>query len=417
MPLTVTQLVEAINTALSVLEDVEVEGEVDEFKIIHNKWVTFQLKDEGSAIGCFMTVWQYRTQVEDGMLVRVKGRPALRNKGFFSFVLSSIQPSGEGALKRTFELLRQKLEREGLFAPERKRPLPRFPEHVVLITSRDGAAYSDFIKVLQGRQGGLTISFIHTQVQGEDAPRQVMAALEQANTSLENVDVIIMVRGGGSLEDLHAFNDEAVVRAVAGSRLPTIVGIGHERDVTLAELAADLRASTPSNAAELLVHSRQELELGVSRMQARLSDTLHNYLRTQMSAIAHGVNILRSRTNLPRQRVARQLESLSGFQARLHQTLQSRAEDVRRLQSVIRQYITDNQQQSHERLVQLSRVLHTLSPAKTLKRGYSITRTTKGKVVKAAAQLAVGEVITTQFADGRVKSTVSGTDTQQPFSF
>src|SRR3989344_4039448 len=133
--LTVTQLITSINDALGVLEDIAVEGEIDEFKIIHNKWVTFQLKDAKSSVGCFMTVWQYRTQVENGMLVRVTGRPTLRNKGFFSFVIATMQPSGEGALKRAFELLRQKLTQEGLFAAERKRSLPPFPQHIALITS------------------------------------------------------------------------------------------------------------------------------------------------------------------------------------------------------------------------------------------------------------------------------------------
>jgi exodeoxyribonuclease VII large subunit len=413
--LTVSQLVETINSTLAGLDDVEVEGEVDEFKIIHNKWVTFQLKDANSSIGCFMTVWQYRTQVEDGMLVRVKGKPTLRNKGFFSFVLSSIQPSGEGALKRAFELLRQKLAQEGLFGVERKRPLPRFPQHVALITSRDAAAYSDFLKVLRGRQGGLTISFIHTQVQGEDAPRQLVAALEQANTDVEALDAIVLVRGGGSLEDLHAFNDETVIRAVAASRTPIIVGVGHERDITLAELAADVRASTPSNAAELLVSSRQELSLAVLRLHQQLRDVWAVQLRQHADAITHAVATLRAQTYVPAQRVARQLESLSGLRARLRQTVIMRREDVQRLCLILQQQSHDDLEQSQQRLAQLTRVLTTLSPEKTLRRGYTITRNAKGKIVTTAKQLKVGEVLDTQFSTSRVKSTVTGSDSQQSY--
>lgn len=214
-PLTVSQFVQTVNDGLESLGALTVEGEVDEFRIIHQKWVTFRIKDENASVGCFMTVWQYKTQIEDGMKVRAIGRPNLRDKGFFSFVLTSVQPAGEGALKRAFELLKQKLLEEGLFAAERKRSLPRFPQHVALITSRDAAAYGDFLKVLQARQGGLTVSFIHTQVQGEPAVPMVLEALSFANTELTDLDAIVMIRGGGSLEDLQAFNDEKVVRAVA----------------------------------------------------------------------------------------------------------------------------------------------------------------------------------------------------------
>jgi exodeoxyribonuclease VII large subunit len=357
MTLSVSQLVEVINTALTPLETVVVEGEVDEFKIIHGKWVTFKIRDEQSSIGCFMPMWQYRTQVEDGMLVRVQGRPTLRNKGFFSFVLTSLQPTGEGALKRAFELLRTKLTREGLFSADRKRPLPRFPEHIVLITSRDAAAYSDFIKVLTGRQGGLRVSFLHTQVQGEPAVPQILQALEFANTELPQVDALVLVRGGGSLEDLHAFNDERVVRAVAASRIPTIVGIGHERDVSLAELVADVRASTPSNSAELLVASREELLVTLHAMTARLRHRM-------LSATAARKNAL---VSLRQSLLVRWRETLDRRQRVVHD---------------------------------MQRLLISLSPTATLKRGYSITRTSKGKVIRSTKQVTVGDALTITITDG-----------------
>ncbi len=412
-PLTVTQLVDNINVALAVLDGVEVEGEIDEFKIIHNKWVTFQLKDEQSIVGCFMTVWQYKTAVEDGMLVRVKGRPTLRNKGFFSFVVSTIQPSGEGALKRAFELLRQRLAEEGLFSPERKRTLPRFPEHLALITSREAAAYSDFLKVLGARQGGLTISFLHTQVQGEDAPRQLIEALQYANTELKGIDVIVMVRGGGSLEDLQAFNDETVVRAVAASRTPIVVGVGHERDVTLAELAADIRASTPSNAAELVVRSREELSLAVQRLQTLLSTQVRDQIGERGNTIIRAINILRSRTQIPRQKVQLQLENLSALRQRIRQTIATRRTELERKRTLILQQIRERVRQRQTATSQLTRIVLTLSPQKTLERGYSITRTSQGKLIKLASQVGFGDELETQLRDGKVRSTVSA-DKQSP---
>ncbi len=363
MNLTVTQLINVINTALEPLQTVVVQGEVDEFKIIHDKWVTFRLRDEESSIGCFMPVWKYRTQVEDGMLVRVQGHPKVRNKGFFSFDLLSIEPAGEGALKRAFELLRAKLTQEGLFAAARKRPLPQFPQHVVLITSRDAAAYSDFVKVLRARQGGLHVSFIHTQVQGEPAVRQLIQALEYANTTFATADALVLIRGGGSLEDLQAFNDERLVRAIAASRIPTIVGIGHERDVSLAELAADVRASTPSNAAELLVMSREELAATLTNFASRLQHQFKNALVT-------------SRHDLMTMR----------------QTLLVH----------MRQSLTTRTRAVHD----MSRLLQSLAPEATLKRGYSITRTASGKTIRSAAEVSSGDTIETVLYKGKIVSTV-----------
>jgi len=383
--LTVSQLVEVINFTLAgALGRITVEGEVDEFKIIHNKWVTFALKDAQSGVNCFMTVWQYKTQIEDGMKVKATGMPKLRNKGFFSFVLDSVLPSGEGALKRALQLLQRKLEAEGLFAQERKRALPRFPQHVALITSREAAAYKDFIKVLDGRMGGLTISFIHTQVQGEDAPRQIIQALETANTELNNLDAIILVRGGGSLEDLMAFNDEGVVRAVAASRTPTIVGIGHERDMSLAELVADVRASTPSNAAELLVPSRQEVLAEIEGMNMRLKNTLAQAMVKTKTQVAEAVHFLKTRIASTSNQVMRRVETLVGLGLRLRLTVAQQDKQVTTMQ----------------------RVLSSLSPINTLKRGYSITKTANGRLLRSKRGVKSGEAIISTLQDGDVTSIV-----------
>ncbi len=385
--LTVSQCVEAINIALDSLGELTVEGEVGEFRIIQNKWVTFDIKDKTSVLKCFMTVWSLRTQIEDGMLVKVTGQSNLRAKGFLSFVAKSVQPSGEGSLKRALELLKKKLEQEGIFSLERKRTIARFPQHVALITSKDAAAYNDFLKVLSARQGGLHISFIHTQVQGADAPEQIISALATANTELKNLDAIVLVRGGGSAEDLMAFNDEHVVRAVSSSRTPTIVAIGHERDVCLSELAADIRASTPSNAAELLVKSREEVALDISRMQSSLSQALLKRIDQKQSNI---------------------ISMTHAISNRLKATSQSAQHLVGRIASVSLR-IRDTIGTSQEKIESMKRMLLALSPEQTLKRGYSITRTKSGAVLKKGKDVKSGEELVTTLANGSITSVVQKT--------
>lgn len=405
--LTVSQFVDVVNGAFDAVGALTVEGEVAEFKIIHNKWVTFQLKDNESTVPCFMTVWQLRTQVEDGMLVRVSGMARLRPKGFFSFVLNTVQPAGEGAIKRAFELLKRKLAEEGLFASERKRPLPRFPQHIALITSRDAAAYSDFLKILNARQGGLTISFIHTQVQGEDAPDQLIAALQTANTELTNLDAIVMVRGGGSLEDLQAFNDEAVVRAVAASRTPIVVGVGHERDTSLAELAADVRASTPSNAAELLVRSRQELSSDLAHLTLRLRGKIQDTLNARRGAVLQNVRALEARVTSTANQIRRRIDLLLNMRGRFIQETRSYAEQITRFQHQLGRRYRHGLTEKNSHLAQLQRILKSLSPDQVLARGFSITRTTTGKVVHSTQDVTADDELITTVHKGIIHSKVT----------
>ena len=247
---------------------VAIEGEVASFKVNQNKYVFFDLKDDTGSIGCFMTVWQLRLPIEDGMKVVVTATPKLTDWGKFSLTIKTIRPSGEGNLKRSFDLLRVKLESEGLFAVERKRPLPKAPSHIAVISSVQAAGYADFIKIINDRWGGLKIDVAQVQVQGEQAPDQIIRALRYFNAKEALPEVIIIIRGGGSVDDLSAFNDETLVREIASSRVPTLVGIGHETDTTLSELAADVRAATPSNAAQLVVPDRQEI---VRHMRYRMN--------------------------------------------------------------------------------------------------------------------------------------------------
>lgn len=238
---------------------VEIEGEVASLKINQGKFVFFDIKDVGGSIGCFMTVWQMRVPIEDGMKVVILATPKLTNWGKFSLTIKSIRPSGEGALKKSFELLKAKLDGEGLFAVDRKRQLPLIPKRVAVISSVQAAGYADFIKILNDRWGGIKIDVAQTLVQGADAPDQIIRAINYFNQQETLPEVLVIIRGGGSADDLSAFNDELLVRAIAGSRIPTLVGVGHEIDESLADLAADVRASTPSNAAQILVPDKNEI--------------------------------------------------------------------------------------------------------------------------------------------------------------
>lgn len=256
----VSQCIEVVNQVLDgAFPSLEVEGEVASFKVNQGKFVFFDLKDDQGTLGCFMTVWQLRIPIEDGMKVIVRATPKITPWGKFSLTVQSVRPSGEGSLKKGFELLKAKLEKEGLFAPERKRMLPPEPSRIAVISSTQAAGYADFIEILNQRWGGLDIDVAHTQVQGEAAPDQMIRAIEHFNQAEDPAEVLVLIRGGGSADDLAAYNDEPLVRAIAGSRIPTLVGVGHEVDTTLADMVADRRAATPSNAAQILVPDARDI--------------------------------------------------------------------------------------------------------------------------------------------------------------
>lgn len=404
--LTVTQFIEVMDAALNSFDGIMVEGEVDEFRITQGKWIRMVLKDERSNVRCFMPAWDLHAAIEEGMKVRVSGRPKMTEKWGFSFNLYDVKPAGEGALKRALELLKQRLEAQGLFAAERKRVLPRFPRHIALITSREAAAYTDFLKVLKARQGGLTISFINSQVQGEDAPRQLVEALELANTAGDGPDVVILVRGGGSLEDLMAFNDERVVRAVAASRTPIIVGIGHERDVTLAELAADVRASTPSNAAELAVETREAVAMELKQFMDAMGQGLADEILGQERKVRHLVEAMQTSIEAVGQKMRLKTERLVLIANRIEQTLLLFRERTAKAQAYLPKAIAGQLKADGDKLQQLARVINSYSPQAVLKRGYSITKTSGGKIIRSNSQAARGAEISTRLADGELFSVV-----------
>ncbi|HEV7952239.1 MAG TPA: exodeoxyribonuclease VII large subunit [Candidatus Saccharimonadales bacterium] len=337
LQLTVSDFIALTNQTLEyAYPSVEVEGEVASFKVNQGKYVFFDIKDAGGSINCFMTVWQLRVPIEDGMKVIVVASPKLTQWGKFSLTVRAVRPSGEGSIKKSFELLREKLNKEGLFAPERKRPLPGLPQHVAVISSTQAAGYADFIKIIDDRWGGLQIDVASVQVQGASAPDQMIQALKYFNSQEDLPEVIIMIRGGGSADDLSAFNDELLVREIAASRVPTLVGVGHEVDVSLADMVADVRAATPSNAAQILVPDRTE--------------------------------VIRA--------VRRQVQSLL---PRTEQAIDGQIVQVRRLLGAAIDAVDHRHDRAQERLNSLRRVLAELDPRKVLARGYALVR---GDMVK-----------------------------------
>ena len=254
--LTPTEFVAAVNDTLEyAYSAVLITGKVASFKVNQGKWVFFDIKDEETSVGCFMSVWNLRVPLEDGMKVVVRGVPKITKWGKFSFTVTAVQPVGQGSIKKAYELLKKKLAAEGLFDAAKKRGIPEDLTRLGVISSVQAAGYADFIKIINARWGGMKVTVAHTQVQGMDAPEQIVRALSYFNERSE-VQMIAILRGGGSADDLSCFNDEKLVRAVAGSRIPVICGIGHEVDESLCDLACDVRASTPSNAAEMLTRDR-----------------------------------------------------------------------------------------------------------------------------------------------------------------
>lgn len=279
---TVSQAVAVLNQILeTALPTVSVVGEIANFKINQGKWVFFDLRDDESVLNCFMPISMLRMELQDGMKVAVVARPNLTKWGRFSLTVRTIRPIGEGSIKKAFELLKKKLVAEGLCDAARKRPLPELPQHIGVISSVDAAGYKDFIKIISARMGGLVIDVISTQVQGSGAADQIIAAIRQFNEMSNPPEVIAILRGGGSRDDLAVFDDEKLVRVAAASRIPIITGVGHEIDTTLIDLVADVRASTPSNAAELLVPDRRELIAEARGKLTQMLDALDRQLLSQ----------------------------------------------------------------------------------------------------------------------------------------
>ena len=270
----VSDFVAVVNQVLeTAVPVVEVEGEVAEFTVRQQKFVFFTLKDAESAVNCFMMAWQLRTPIEEGMRVVVRASAKLTAKGKFSLTVQEVKPLGAGHLKRSAELLKAKLSAEGLFDTERKRPLPPYPVRVAVISSTQAAGYADFMKIAGERWGGVQFIVAHVKVQGDGAADQAVRAIAHCNQLAEPPEVIVLIRG------LASFNDERLVRAVAGSRVPVLTGIGHEVDESLCDLAADVRAATPSNAAQLLFPDKHEVRQQLALRLGSVAEVIQRQIK------------------------------------------------------------------------------------------------------------------------------------------
>ena len=367
------------------------EAEISNFARPSSGHWYFTLKDAAAQVRCAM--FRQRNMLSsfiarDGQKVLVRARIGLYEpRGEYQLIVDHIEDAGLGALKRQFEELSARLAAEGLFALERKRPLPALPKRIGVITSPTGAAVRDIVHVLARRFVGVAVLIHPVSVQGASAAAEIIAALKLAGERAE-CDVLILARGGGSLEDLWAFNDEALARAIAASPIPVISGIGHETDFTIADFAADVRAPTPSAAAEIAVpdadawlKSFEHLGLRLKRGMRRCLESQHERLRW-----------LEGRAALvsPSARLAQQMQRLDDLEQRLGRAAQNRLRRAR------------------ERLLPLVRTLHAVSPLATLDRGYAIVTTQDGKVLRDAADAPVGTLVEARLAKGRIRAKVEG---------
>jgi exodeoxyribonuclease VII large subunit len=382
------QLKDLLETAFP---SVWVSGEISNFSRPRSGHCYLTLKDQEAQISAVMwrtTAQQVPFELHDGLEVVCQGCVGVYPPhGKYQFIIRQIEPKGLGALELALRQLRDKLAREGLFDPGRKRPLPRFVRRIAVVTSPTGAAIRDFLEVLRRRWAGADVLVVPVRVQGQGAAQEIAQAIQLVNRLTEAVDCLVVTRGGGSLEDLWAFNEEIVVRAIHASRIPVVSAIGHEIDVTLSDLVADVRALTPSEAAER-----------VAPAAAEVTELLNQYARRLMSA-------LRSRTAEARTR----LDHLASHRLfrypydRVHE-LGRRLDDLEaRSHRAIRSQVRQARQQADS----LAAQLESLSPLAVLARGYSLTqREADGSLVRSSDELTAGEAIRTRLARGEVVSRV-----------
>lgn len=393
-PLSVAALTEQIKGTLEGgFRDVWVAGEVSNFSRPQSGHCYFTLKDDAAQVRA--VIWRgaasrMRFDLHDGLELVCHGHiDVYAPRGSYQLVVSQAQPRGVGALELALQKLRDKLAAEGLFDRDRKRPLPAFPRRIGFVTSPTGAAVRDFLQVLGRRWRGVDVLVIPARVQGEGAAAEIAAGIKQANRIKPGLDALVVGRGGGSLEDLWCFNEEPVVRAIAASKIPTISAVGHEIDVTLADLAADVRALTPSEAAERVAPSADEL---LDRVRA-VGQRLHGGARRRVA--------------MERQRVER-LAQARPLQ-RPHAMLQDAARRLDELDRASGYAVRRLMERGRSDLAAVAGKLDTLSPLGVLERGYSLTTDQRGRVVRSAEGVKVGDRLTTRVAEGEIVSTVEST--------
>lgn len=410
-------------------------GEVSNFVAAASGHWYFSLKDQAAQVkvAMFKQANRYATvRPQNGQQVLIRARISVYEpRGEYQLLAEFIEPAGAGLLKQQFEQLKAKLAAEGLFAPERKQPLPINPRRVGVITSPTGAAVRDIITVLARRAPGIELIIYPCQVQGETAAAQLRNMLSTAIRRNE-VDVLIIGRGGGSIEDLWCFNDEALARAVAECPIPIVSAVGHEIDFALTDFVADVRAATPSAAAELVSPDQSQWLVALSQLQQRLSRAMSRQLMQQQPRLAQLQQRLQQLH--PQRRLEQQQQRLDELQLRLQRRMQQHLQTARRqhsylqlslqhlspakaikqqqlqLQQLAKRLQQAQQQQlkySSQQLARLSAQLHTVSPLATLARGYSISFDSQQQALTSSAQLKVGDAINTRLAQGSFNAVVT----------
>ena len=405
-----------------------VEGEISNFSCpVSGHWY-LSLKDKSAQVRCAMfrnANQRVKFRPENGMQVLVRCKPGLyEGRGEYQLIVEHMEEAGFGALQRQFEQLKAKLSAEGLFDNDNKRPIPSSVTHIGVITSTTGAAVKDILTVLKRRFPAIRVSLLPTAVQGDEAPAQISKALSDAN-SCEDLDAIIIGRGGGSLEDLWSFNNEMVARAIAASRLPTISAVGHEVDFTIADFVADLRAPTPSAAAELISPDGQQMIGQFARYQMLLKDIQQRIIGGYQQQLSH----LQKRLQHPGNKLQQQSQLLDHLDIRLRRAIESKLDSYRvqckqlsdqlgrqnpqyqlqenqeKLSALVKQLaraISQKQEKLQLKLAQSMHLLDTVSPLKTLGRGYAVIRNADGEVVNSVAKAKTDDCLTGQLADGEL---------------
>ncbi len=394
--LSVTELNQLVRGKLerdSDLQNVCIRGEISNYKLYPSGHHYFSLKDSESAIRCVLfrgSAASLRFRPENGMQVLAVGRVSLYPRdGSYQFYCTRLLPDGAGDLSVAFEQLKQKLFQEGLFDPAHKKKLPAFPHRVGIVTSPAGAAVHDMLRILGKRYPLSRVILLPVRVQGAEAPGEIARAIDYANAHAI-ADVLIVGRGGGSVEDLWAFNDEGVSRAIFRSRIPVVSAVGHEPDVTISDFTADLRAATPSNAAELVAPDQSELRAALEGMRASMLASMRQRLtrsRQQLTGLSASP-MLRNPMNYLQERRLR-LDKLTG--------------DFRRVGTRLLQA-------RRQGLIRLSASLDAMSPLKVLARGYSMTADADGRLISSVTEVSPGQSLTILVSDGKIRAAVERTE-------
>ncbi|MDY4582713.1 MAG: exodeoxyribonuclease VII large subunit [Candidatus Faecousia sp.] len=392
--LSITQLNEYIRGRMDadpMLAQVAVRGEISNYKLYPSGHHYFTLKDEASALKCVMfkgNALRLRFRPENGMKIIAVGRVSVFPRdGAYQLYCTALAMDGVGDLYAAFEQLKKKLAAQGLFDQAHKKPLPRYPGTIGIVTSSAGAAVHDMLRILRKRYPLSRVRLLPVRVQGAEAPGEIAAAIAYANR-YKLADLLIVGRGGGSIEDLWAFNDERVAYAIYESEIPVISAVGHEPDVTISDFVADLRAATPSNAAELAVPDQDALRQSMDSMSAAMAASLNRQLRA-------------ARQHLDALSQSPALRSPTGY-------IEQRGKNLELLKNRLAAAQNGNLTRMNHRYIAAVSKLDAMSPLKVLTRGYSMAQTEKGEVLRSVHQVELGQRIRVSLSDGSLSATVMG---------